>query len=133
IVHDGKHHPVDSKEVAFIAAGRKAFLNAIANASPVVLEPVAKVEVTTPSQHVGDITGHLSGIRARIAGSDTLPGNRAKIIAQVPLAELNGYQATLKSLTGGEGVFTMDFDHYATAPPQVQKALEKEFKPRAEE
>jgi len=133
IVHDGKHHPVDSKEVAFVAAGRKAFLDAISKASPIVLEPIARIEVTVPSQHVGDVTGHLSGIRGRIAGNDTLPGGRAKISAQVPLAELNGYQATLKSLTGGEGVYTMEFDHYAMAPPQVQKALEKEFKPRAEE
>ena len=133
VVYDGKHHPVDSKEVAFVAAGRKAFLDAIAKAAPIVLEPVARIEVTAPSQHVGDITGHLSGIRARIAGNDALPGRRAKITAQVPLAELNGFQATLKSLTGGEGLYTLEFDHYEMAPPPVQKALETEFKPRAEE
>ncbi|HEY8518491.1 MAG TPA: elongation factor G [Gammaproteobacteria bacterium] len=133
VVHDGKHHPVDSKEIAFVTAGRKAFLDAVAKASPVVLEPIARVEITTPTQYVGDITGHLSGIRGRIAGNDTLPGNRTKISAQVPLAELNGYQATLKSLTGGEGSYTMEFDHYAVAPPNVQKALEREFKPRAED
>jgi len=133
IVYDGKHHAVDSKEIAFVAAGKKAFLDAIAKANPIVLEPIAKIEVTTPHQYVGDITGHLSGIRGRIAGSDTLAGNRARIQAQVPLSELGDYQATLKSLTGGEGMFTMEFDHYQTAPPIVQKALEKEFKPRAEE
>jgi elongation factor G len=133
IVYDGKHHPVDSKEVAFITAGKRAFVDAISKAGPIVLEPIARVEVTAPGQHVGDITGHLAGIRGRIAGSDTLPGNRARIRAQVPLSELGDYQATLKSLTGGEGVFTMEFDHYQTAPPTVQKELEKAYKPRAEE
>jgi elongation factor G len=129
IVYDGKHHPVDSKEVAFIAAGKRAFMDAISKANPIVLEPIARVEVTTPSAYVGDITGHLSGIRGRIAGSAALAGNRSRIEAQVPLAELAEYQTTLKSLTGGEGLFTMDFDHYATAPPTLQKELEKEFRP----
>jgi elongation factor G len=133
IVYDGKHHPVDSKEVAFIAAGRKAFLDAISKANPIVLEPIAKIEVTTPSPFVGDISGHLSGIRGRIVGSDSLPRNRTKILAQVPLAELNGFQTTLKSLTGGAGAFTLQLDHYETAPVTVQKALEKEFRPAAEE
>ncbi len=133
IVYDGKHHPVDSKEVAFVAAGKRAFVDAISKAKPIVLEPVARIEVTTPSGSVGDITGHLSGIRGRIAGSDTVSGNRVKISAQVPLSELGDYQTTLKSLTGGEGVFTMEFDHYETAPQPVQKALEKSFKPAAAE
>ncbi|MED5536178.1 MAG: elongation factor G [Pseudomonadota bacterium] len=133
IVYDGKHHPVDSKEIAFVAAGKRAFVNAISKAKPIVLEPVAKIEVTTPSESVGDITGHLSGIRGRIAGSDSVSGNRVKISAQVPLSELGDYQTTLKSLTGGEGVFTMEFDHYETAPQPVQKELEKAFKPSADE
>ena len=133
IVYDGKHHPVDSKEVAFVAAGKRAFADAISKAKPIVLEPVAKIEVTTPSTSVGDITGHLSGIRGRIAGSDSVSGNRVKISAQVPLAELGDYQTTLKSLTGGEGIFTMEFDHYETAPQPVQKELEKAFRPSAEE
>ena len=133
IVYDGKHHSVDSKEVAFVAAGKKAFIDAIAKANPIVLEPIARVEVTTPNHYVGDITGHLSGIRGRIAGSDSLAGNQAKIQANVPLAELGDYQATLKSLTGGEGSFTMEFDHYETVPPIVQKALEKDYKPKADD
>ena len=133
IVYDGKHHPVDSKEIAFVAAGKRAFINAISKAKPIVLEPVAKIEVTTPSESVGDITGHLSGIRGRIAGSDSVSGNRVKISAQVPLSELGDYQTTLKSLTGGEGVFTMEFDHYETAPQPVQKELEKAFKPSTDE
>jgi elongation factor G len=133
VVYDGKHHPVDSKEVAFISAGKKAFKDAIGRANPLILEPIARIDVTVPSQYVGDVTGHLSAIRGRIAGSDTLPGNRARIHAQVPLAELGEYQATLKSLTGGEGVFTLQLDHYATAPPTLQKQLVEAFRPSAED
>lgn len=132
-VHDGKHHPVDSKEVAFVAAGRRAFLDAVSKAKPIVLEPIAKIEITTPSRCVGEITGHLSGIRGRIGGSDALPRNQSRIQAEVPLAELGEYQTTLKSLTGGEGSFTMEFDHYSPAPPGVQKALEGQFRPSADD
>ncbi|MDJ0926777.1 MAG: elongation factor G [Gammaproteobacteria bacterium] len=123
-VYDGKHHSVDSKEVAFVAAGRKAFLDAIGKASPQVLEPIAHIEVTVAGDYVGDITGHLAGIRGRIEGNDSLPGNRVRISAQVPVAELDDYQTTLKSLTGGEGSFTMSFDHYSRVPPDIQKRLE---------
>jgi elongation factor G len=132
IVYDGKHHPVDSKEVAFVAAGKRAFVDAISKAKPIVLEPVAKIEITTPNESVGDITGHLSGIRGRIAGSDVITGNRVRISAQVPLAELGDYQTTLKSLTGGAGLFTLEFDHYETAPAPVQKLLESKFRPTSE-
>jgi len=132
-VYDGKHHPVDSKEVAFIQAGRRAFLDAISKAAPIVLEPIAKLEITAPSHCVGEITGHLAGIRGRINGNDTLPRGQSRITAEVPLAELGEYQTTLKSLTGGEGSYTMEFDHYAVAPPNVQKQLESQFKPAAED
>jgi elongation factor G len=133
IVHDGKHHPVDSKEVAFITAGKRAFVDAIKKAGPIVLEPIAKLEITTPSHSVGEITGHLSGIRGRILGNDALPRNQSRIHAEVPLAEMGEYQTTLKSLTGGEGAYTMEFDHYAVAPPNVQKQLESQFRPSAED
>jgi elongation factor G len=133
IVYDGKHHPVDSKEVAFVAAGRKAFLDAIGKANPIVLEPIARIEITAPSQFVGDISGHLAGIRGRILGSDALSQNRTQILAQVPLAELSNFQATLKSLTGGAGSFSLSLDHYETVPPAVQKSLESEFRPPAED
>ncbi len=129
IVYDGKHHPVDSKEVAFVAAGKRAFSDAISKAKPMVLEPIAKIEVTIPSSYVGDITGHLSGIRGRIAGSVAIAGNRVRISAEVPLAELGDYQTTLKSLTGGEGTFAMELDHYEKTPPAAQKDLEKAFRP----
>ncbi len=128
-VYDGKHHPVDSKEVAFVAAGKKAFADALEKARPIVLEPIAHVEVTTPPGHVGDITGHLSGVRGRIYGNDTLSSNRVRIKADVPVAELGDYQTTLKSLTGGEGAYTMSFDHYDSVPSDVQKRLCAEFRP----
>lgn len=131
-VYDGKHHPVDSKEVAFVAAGKKAFTDAIGKAGPIVLEPVAHVEVTAPGDYMGDITGHLAGVRGRISGNDALPGNQVRIRAEVPVSELGDYQTTLKSLTGGEGAFTMSFDHYATVPPDIRKRLMEEFRPTAE-
>jgi elongation factor G len=130
IVYDGKYHAVDSKEVAFVAAGRKAFLDAISKAGPIVLEPVARVQITAPADCVGDISGHLSGHRGKINGNSTAAGNQITISAEVPEAELQDYQAKLKSLTGGKGTYTVAFDHYATVPPNVQKALAEAFKPR---
>ena len=132
IVHDGKHHAVDSKEVAFVAAGKKAFADAIRKASPIVLEPIAHVEVTTTGNHVGDITGHLAGVRGRIHGNDTVTANQVRITAEVPVSELGDYQTTLKSLTGGEGAFTMSFDHYDVVPPDVQKQLVEAYRPTDE-
>ncbi len=133
VVWDGKHHSVDSKEVAFVAAGRKAFLDAVAKAAPIVLEPVARVEVTTPAECVGDISGHLTGHRGRINGNQMASGSQVTISAEVPEAELREYQTRLKSMTGGRGSFTTRFDHYATVPPAVQKELVDAYRPRAEE
>jgi elongation factor G len=132
IVYDGKHHPVDSKEVAFVTAGKKAFLDAVRKASPVVLEPIAKLEITVPTQYVGDISGHLAGIRGRIGGNDALANGKTRVLAQVPIAELGDFQTTLKSLTGGEGIFSLQLDHYDSAPTDVQKALEGGYQPQAE-
>ena len=131
IVYDGKHHPVDSKEVAFVTAGRKAFLDAVSHASPVVLEPIAQVEITVPNAFVGDITGHLAGIRGRIAGTEATRTGKARILAQVPIAELGEFQTSLKSLTGGEGSFTLKLDHYESAPPAIQQSLEAEHRARS--
>ncbi|HEU4485663.1 MAG TPA: elongation factor G [Povalibacter sp.] len=128
IVYDGKHHSVDSKEVAFVAAGRRAFQNAFREAGPIVLEPVVRVEITTPSQSTGDITADLATRRGRISGSSTLGGQRARITALVPLAEINDYQSRLKSLTGGEGSFTMDLSHYDAVPARKQQDLMKAFR-----
>lgn len=132
IVHDGKHHPVDSKEVAFIAAGRRAFLNAVEEAAPIVLEPLMRVEVTSPSAATGDITGDLATRRGRVSGSHALPNQRTRISALVPLAEVNGYQSRVKSLTGGEGAFTMELSHYDPVPPRIQQELAQVFKRTAE-
>lgn len=128
-VYEGKHHPVDSKEVAFVAAGKKAFIDAIEKAGPIVLEPIASIKVTAPGTCVGDITGHLAGVRGRISGNDAISSRQVKIEAEVPVSALGDYQTTLKSLTGGEGAYTMSFDHYATVPPDVQQQLTQEFHP----
>jgi len=133
IVYDGKHHSVDSKEVAFIAAGRHAFQKAFREAGPIVLEPVVRVEITTPSTTTGDITGDLATRRGRISGNSALGGQRTRITALVPLAEINDYQSRLKSLTGGEGAFTMELSHYDPVPPRKQQELMKAFKTVEEE
>jgi elongation factor G len=132
-VYDGKHHAVDSKEVAFIAAGRRAFQNAIESAAPIVLEPIVRVEITAPSASTGDITGDLATRRGRISGSHSLAGQRARLTALVPLAELTEYQTRLKSLTGGEGTYTMSLSHYDPVPPRKQQELVQGFKRVASE
>ena len=129
IVHDGKHHAVDSKEVAFVAAGKKAFLDAIAKARPQVLEPVVDLEVAVPEAQVGDITGNLAGKRARINGTDAVRGEIV-VKAQVPLAELEGYAAELNSMTAGQGRYSLDFSHYEPVPPGVQQKLVDVYRPR---
>ena len=132
-VYDGKHHPVDSKEVAFVSAGRKAFIDALQKANPIVLEPVVKVEISAPSKAVGDITGDLATKRARISGNNTQSGQRTTVTALVPLAELSEYQSRLKALTGGEGSYTMDLSHYDVVPPRKQQELMQAWRPRKEE
>ena len=132
-VYDGKHHPVDSKEVAFVTAGKRAFQDAIAKAKPVLLEPCVNIEVTVPNQYMGDITGDLSGKRGRIQGTDMLAGDQSVIQALVPLSEVSNYQSQLKSVTGGQGSFTMEFSHYDPVPPNIQQQVVAEYKPRAEE
>ena len=132
-VYDGKHHPVDSKEVAFVTAGKRAFIDAINKAKPQVLEPIVHMEVIVPEENMGDIASDLSGKRGRIQGQDTLPGGMISIKAQAPLAELGNYQSQLKSVTGGQGTFTMEFSHYEPLPPQVQQQLVAQFKPKEDE
>ncbi|HEY0682666.1 MAG TPA: elongation factor G [Steroidobacter sp.] len=132
IVYDGKHHPVDSKEVAFIAAGRRAFLNAVEEAAPIVLEPLVRIEVTSPSAATGDITGDLATRRGRVSGSQSLANQRTRISALVPLAEINDYQSRIKSLTGGEGAYTMELSHYDPVPPRKQQELAQAFKRAAD-
>lgn len=132
IVYDGKSHPVDSKEVAFVTAGRKAFLDAIQKARPQVLEPIVDLEVTAPEANMGDISGNLAGKRARILGTDSVRGDTV-IKAQVPLSELDGFAAELKSITAGRGRYSLDFSHYEPVPPNVQQKLVEAYKPKHEE
>lgn len=133
VVYDGKHHPVDSKEVAFVSAGRKAFLDAMSRAQPRVLEPVVDLEVSIPDHYVGDVTGGLASKQAQIMGTDALRGGETMIRARVPLAELVDYPTQLKSMTGGLGRYAMAFSHYDAVPPGIQKKLAEAWKPRAEE
>ncbi|TWI00278.1 elongation factor G [Luteimonas cucumeris] len=133
IVYDGKHHAVDSKEVAFVAAGKKAFLDAIAKARPQVLEPIVDLDVNAPEQHMGDISGGLASKRARINGTDSVRGGEIVVKAQVPLSELEGYAAELKSITAGRGRYSLDFSHYEPVPAQVQQKLVEAYKPKHEE
>ena len=132
-VLDGKHHPVDSKEVAFVSAGRKALLDALQKAGPIVLEPIVHVEITAPASSIGDITGDLATKRARINGNNALPGQRATVSALVPLAEVSEYQSRLKALTGGEGAYAMELSHYDPVPSRKQQELMEAYRPRSDE
>ncbi len=123
IVHDGKHHSVDSKEIAFVQAGKRAFVNAVNAAAPIVMEPVVDVSVTVPEACMGDVAGDLSGMRGSVKGTNVLAGGRAEVLGQAPLKEVQGYHSRLNSLSGGEGSFTMAFSHYAALPAMEQAAL----------
>jgi elongation factor G len=126
-VFDGKYHPVDSKEVAFVAAGRKAFLDAIGKARPIVLEPIVGVEINCPSNSMGDVTGDLSSRRGQVTGTQTLPAGMLAVNGLAPLSELDGYAARLKSMTGGHGAWTMSLSHYEQAPPNLQQQLATDY------
>ncbi len=132
-VYDGKYHPVDSKEVAFRAAGKGAFLDALEKAKPVLLEPIVDMEVTVPSENVGDITGDLASRRGRISGQDILPGNLIVIKALVPLSEVAQYNSQLKSVTGGRGSYSMTLSHYELVPPNVQQQIVAQYARKKEE
>lgn len=134
-VYDGKYHPVDSKEVAFRAAGKGAFLDALQKAKTVLLEPIVNMEVTIPTENVGDITGDLASKRGRVQGQDMLPGNFITIKAQVPLSEVTQYNSQLKSVTGGRGSYSMTLSHYELVPPNVQQQIIAQYgkKKEAEE
>jgi elongation factor G len=131
IVYDGKSHPVDSKDVAFMSAGRKAFLDALAKARPLVLEPIVNVDIVAPETHMGDIAGELSGHRGQIRGSDAPRPGTVQITAQAPLSEMEQFPARLKSITAGHGSYSLEFSHYDTAPPQLQQRLVSAHKPAA--
>jgi elongation factor G len=126
-VFDGKTHAVDGKEVAFVTAGRKAVVEAIRAASPIVLEPIVNIEIVVPETAIGDLAGDLASRRGHITGTDSRPRGMAAISGEVPLAELSDYQSRLKSLTGGEGSYNITFAHYSAVPPNIQQQLASKF------
>ncbi len=132
-VYDGKHHPVDSKEVAFVAAGKKAFLDAFSKSRPVVLEPIVNINVTAPNEAMGDINADISVKRGRISNTLALSGGMTTITASVPLSELDNYQSQLKSMTGGIGSYSLSFSHYDPVPAKTQKELIAAYKPTEDE
>jgi len=111
----GSYHEVDSSEMAFKIAGSMAFKEAAAKASPVLLEPVMKVEVVTPESYMGDVLGDISSRRGRIGGMDQR-GEAQVINAIVPLAEMFGYSTKLRSMSQGRAVYSMEFAHYEEVP-----------------
>ncbi len=117
-VYDGKHHPVDSNEMAFKIAGRMAFRDAMSKSKPVILEPIMKVQITVPNDYMGDVTGDLNHKRGRISGMGSEEGMQI-VKAEVPLAEMAKYATELRSMTHGRGVFKMDFEKYEQVPSNI--------------
>ena len=127
MLYYGKYHAVDSKEVAFRAAGKGAFIDAVQKARPALLEPIVDIEITAPADNMGDITGDMASRRGRISGQDMLPGGMIIIRAQVPLAEVAQYNSQLKSVTGGQGSYSMELSHYEPVPPNVQQQVVAQY------
>ena len=126
-VYDGKHHTVDSKEIAFVTAARKALAAAVQAARPCVLEPIVDVEIAAPESNMGDITGDLAARRGQVNGTQSGAAGTLTVLAQAPLSELASYQSRLNSLTGGQGRYTIAFSHYEPVPPGVQQQLASKF------
>ena len=117
-VFDGKEHPVDSKPIAFEVAGREAFKLAFKDANPVLLEPIMQAKVIVPEENMGDILGDMNTRRARVQGMNTEKG-ASTVTADVPLAEMQRYTTDLRSITGGRGIFDMEFSHYEVVPSHI--------------
>jgi elongation factor G len=124
---------VDSKDIAFATAGRKAFMEAVKAARPIVLEPVANVEITAPEHAMGDIAGDLSSRRGQVNGTSNGAGGTVTIKGQAPLAELAGYQSRLNAMTAGQGRYALALSHYDAVPPTVQAQLTAQYKVKDEE
>jgi elongation factor G len=133
IVYDGKTHPVDGKEVAFTTAGRKATIAAIQAAAPIVLEPIVNIEVIAPEANMGDLAGDLASRRGHVTGTTPRGHGSVAIAGEVPLAEIDGYASRLKSLTGGQGSYSIEFARHAQVPPQTQQKLASQYKIREDE
>ncbi|MDN3922687.1 elongation factor G [Roseateles violae] len=132
-VYDGKHHSVDSKEIAFVTAGRRALMEAVKEARPLVLEPIVLVEISTPDASIGDITGDLASRRGQVNGTRTTMPGSIIVQGQAPLAELASYQTRLNAMTSGQGRYTVVLSHYEPVPPNQQSALISAYKVREEE
>lgn len=126
VLYDGKSHPVDSKEIAFITAGRLGFHDAMEKAQPVLLEPYVNAEITIPDELIGDVFSGVSGKRGRVQGSDSLGGGMAVVRVTVPQAEMFQYSNELRALSQGRGSFTMSFSHYEDAPMQITEKVKAE-------
>jgi elongation factor G len=124
---DGKEHSVDSSEMAFKVAGRLAFRAAMAQANPVVLEPISRLEVTVPVDLQGDVMGDLNSRRGRVQGTDTAEDGRQTVIALVPTSEIQRYAIELRSLTGGRGRFRATHDHYDVLPAHLVATVKREL------
>ena len=127
-VYDGKTHAVDGKDIAFVTAGRKATIDAVLKASPMVLEPLVNIEVLAPEDSIGDLTGDLASRRGHVTGTQPRVDGNVAISGLIPLAELDEYQGRLKSLTAGKGSYSISFSHYAQVPAQTQQQLASQFK-----
>lgn len=127
-VYDGKTHAVDGKDIAFVTAGRKATIDAVLKASPMVLEPLVNIEVLAPEDSIGDLTGDLASRRGHVTGTQPRNDGNVAISGLIPLAELDEYQGRLKSLTAGKGSYSIAFSHYAQVPAQTQASLASNFK-----
>ena len=133
IVHDGKHHAVDSKEIAFVTAGKRAFQAAIREAKPVVLEPIAQVQIAAPESAMGAITGDLSTRRGMVSGTDSGKLGQMTVTGQAPMAELADYQTRLNAMTAGQGRYSLALSHYEVVPPGVQQQLMGQHKVQDED
>ena len=133
IVYDGKSHPVDSKEIAFVSAGRKAIIDAFSKAAPIMLEPIVNIEIDAPQAYVGDMTSEIASKRGQITGTQQRSADIISTSGQVPLAELSDFQNRLRSITGGQGSYSVEFSHYAQVPAQMQQQLTSQFKADKEE
>ena len=133
IVYDGKHHAVDSKEVAFFTAARKALVAAIRAAAPIILEPVVHIEIVAPEPVMGEITGDLASRRGHVTGTNGASGSvggqgMSTVAGETPLAEISDYASRLKSMTSGQGSYSIAFAHHAPVPPTTQAKLAAAFK-----
>jgi len=120
---DGSYHPVDSSEMAFKMATIQAFKQGFMEASPVLLEPIASLKIVVPDKYTGDIMGDLNKRRGRVLGMNPLQDNKQEIVADIPLSELYGYSTDLRSMTGGAGDFSYEFDRYEQAPSDIQQKV----------